>query len=73
MTNEASICHRAFAAMVVTKFCKEMQRAGGKVQIELYIIDLSVKDSADSLIVVRKAQVYIIKEDQTPLLNNLKS
>ena len=41
-----------------------MQRGGGEVQIELYITDLNVKDSADSLIIVREAQEYIIKEDQ---------
>ena len=34
---------------------------------------LSVKDSTDSLIIIREAQEYIIKEDQTLLWKNVSN
>ena len=75
MTNEASICHRAFTAMVdnveelsLVRECRELKES---YKLSFTSRILNVNDSADSLIVIREAQEYIIKEDRTLLLNKV--
>ena len=77
MANEESICHRTFAAMVddvealsLVKECRELEE---RYKSSFTSQILNVKDSADGLIVIREAQEYIIKEDQTLLLNKVSS
>ena len=77
MANEESICHRTFAAMVddvealsLVKECRELEE---RYKSSFTSQILNVKDSADGLIVIREAQEYIIKEDQTLLLNKVSN
>ena len=67
MTNEANICQHTFTAMVDNIEALSLVREGRELEerhkLSFTSQILNVNDSADSLIVVREAQEYIIKED----------
>ena len=75
MKNEASIWLRNFTAMVddvvalnLVRECRELEE---RYKLSSTSQVLNVNDSADSLIVVREAKEYIIKEHWTLLLNKV--
>ena len=68
MTNEESICYRAFSAMVddvealsLVRECRELEERYKSTFIQI----LSAEEPADGLDIIRKAQEHIIKKDQT--------
>ena len=72
MTNEESICHRAFSAMVddvetlsLVRECRELEE---RYKSNFTSAILSAKESEDGLDIIRNAQNIINKKDQSLLL-----
>ena len=74
MTNEESVCHRAFSAIVndveaLSLYSAEMRRTGGEVVKSNFTSDiLSANEPADVLDIFRNAQKIINKRHQLLLL-----
>ena len=72
MTNEESICYRAFSAMVddveALSLVRECRKLEERYKSTFTSQILSAEDRADGLDIIRKAQEHIIKKDQTLLL-----
>ena len=69
MTNEESLCYRAFSAMVDDVEALSLVRECGELE-ERYKLTftsqiLSAEEPADGLDIIRKAQEHIIKKGQS--------
>ena len=77
MENKASICHHVLAAMVDDakglSLVRERRELEERYKLSFTSQILNVKNSADNFMVVKPTQEYIIKEDQTLLLNKVSN